>query len=48
MQEHQACTHIPFNETVWMNEYSFGLKPTADYCEDALVECVYDEILGER
>jgi hypothetical protein len=37
MEQHQACTLIPFNETVWMNEYSFGLKPTADFCEDALI-----------
>jgi hypothetical protein len=48
MEQHQACTLIPFNETVWMNEYSFGLKPTADFCEDALIQCVYDERISER
>jgi hypothetical protein len=31
-----------------MNEYSFGLEPTADFCEDALIQCVYDERISER
>ncbi len=31
-----------------MNEYSFGLKPTADNCNDALIQCVYDEKIKER
>ena len=48
MEQHQACTLIPYNETVRMNEYSFGLKPTADFCEDALIQCVYDEKISER
>ena len=30
-----------------MNEYSFGLSPTADSCTDALIQCVYDEAIAD-
>ena len=26
-----------------MDEYSFGRKPTADYCSNINIQCVYDE-----
>ena len=43
MEQHQACTLIPNNETFFMNQYSFGLEPIADVCTEALIECVIDE-----
>lgn len=46
MEQNSACNLIPYNETVWMSEYSFGKKPTADTCEEVQITCIYDEIIG--
>lgn len=44
MEQHYACDLVPREETLFMTEYSFGKAPTADACEDVVVNCVYDEV----
>lgn len=44
MEQHYACELVPREETLFMTEYSFGKAPTADTCEEVVVNCVYDEV----
>lgn len=44
MEQHYACELVPREETLYMTEYSFGKAPTADTCEEVVVNCVYDEV----
>ena len=44
MEQHSACDLVAREETRWMSEYSFGMTPTADTCEEVQVNCVYDEV----
>ena len=44
MEQHFACELVPNEETFWMTDFSFGLAPVADGCEEVIIQCVYDEI----
>ncbi len=48
MEQHHDCILIPKEETVWMTEYSFGLKPVADECNEISIQCIYDEIFDTK
>mmetsp|Transcript_30594 Transcript_30594/g.46929 ORF Transcript_30594/g.46929 Transcript_30594/m.46929 type:complete len:383 (-) Transcript_30594:3407-4555(-) len=46
MEQHYACTLVPYEDTESMGTFSFGQYPTADTCEEAEIDCIYDEMFG--
>jgi len=44
MEQHYACALVAQEKTLWMSEYSFGERPTADTSSDVSINCVYDEV----
>ena len=41
--EHKNCTLIEPNDTIAINQYSFGMKPTSDQCDEIVLNCMIDE-----
>lgn len=44
-EQNPECSLIPPNETKEIDPFGFGSQPTADHCQDILLECIYDEDL---
>ena len=41
------CVLVPYNETVPINQYSFGSYPKADKCTEVAISCIYDEVFAD-